>query len=261
MTTLVALVALTAGQCPGGVCRPNATVVAPEVEWAWVALPADNQYALLWRGRQVGCWRVEDGKYVPRLGAGVWGEPVDDAPVLPPTPRQPAAKGVIGQEPPVPDPENQGLDVDKIKGYGKAFTANGKQISRFEALAAVGATIPDDSKAQRVTVVAAKYEDAKAVADAVAKADHTVLVQAYAADDVMAKARGLAEGAYLQDGTGKLLKRWRIIPKPDDIVDAIKGKLTPDWLKKLQEGGYAWVAALALLVMGVFGWKSSAVRR
>jgi hypothetical protein len=182
----------------------------------WVA--SANGHALFQGDKQVG-FLDASGDYWPILGPGRWGE--KDVPPLPP----PAAfRKAAGQD--------FGLDPAKVKD-APAWSVNGRPVSKFEAIAAIEAGVPDDSTLPRLTFVSAdpaarkRFRDDVAGSPALAAWRGSLLVQDYAPGDWAVAARGLAEGVTLQAPDGAVVAQSKTYEGADWLDRLLRREPSP----------------------------------
>ena len=148
---LFGFAAAALGQWGSGGC--SAQVSVDTIEWR--ELPGDEGRIYLYRnGRQVGGWDYGTGQWRDYDGVrDAWSAPRAQPPAEPP--------GRVVQ--------NFGVDSAKLHG-GSRFQLNGHDVTRTEALDAIHAKIPEESKKFRVTIIGTSAER-KRVTDAYQNVD------------------------------------------------------------------------------------------
>ena len=103
-----------------------------------------------------------------------------------------------------------------------SYRVNGRSVSRTEALAAVGADLPDDASAVRVTWIGADSADATRLASA-AKAAGAAYQSYPSADTPMLTGLGFRSGLYAQKSTGEVLHYSSAIPAAGQLDRVLAG--------------------------------------
>ena len=124
-----------------------------QTSYAWKKTP-NLQYALYYKGRQVGVYNPSRDRYRPLYRDGALGEPC---------------------QPPVQLPELN-FGIKKVEGSGDqlpgtqstftpAYSINGQPVTRDEAMAHIEDKLPDDAKLLRLTVIGGQEQRDRVVKD------------------------------------------------------------------------------------------------
>ena len=156
--------------------------------------------------------------------------PVNPSPTSAPTPQEPVKP--IAPTPPAgcadgckveateedqdgPQVLNFGVQLEKLGGPPR-YRLNGQEVSREQAIAAIGDPIPDDVGLYRLTLIGPKEDRARVMADldnhpGLKGLKSSLLVQGYDPDDARVAKRGFVTSGrpsiYLMDQQGKVLAR------------------------------------------------------
>lgn len=196
------------GSCSGGSCLA-ATV---SDGWEWRPCEDKDQLALFKNGVQIGNYRLDLGKFY-EMNGDKWLEC--------PCPCELPDSAKKKLEP------NFGLIKDKIHP-DNTYSLNGKKISRKEALAIVGADVPNDAHLLRLTVIGSKAQRDLVLNDLktnplLAEYKDKLVIQDYDPGHWALTPGFVQTGSptiYLQQPDGKVLHRQ------DDYEDGAQGLVT-----------------------------------
>lgn len=122
-------------------------------QYEWRQLNPE-QFALLEGGRQIGNLKIEDGSYHRKTGPFSWEKEPSEPPI--PTPPGVQRRAMV----------NFGVDRNRISVKEK-FSVNGREVKRAEVLDDMDkeAKIPRDEDATSLTIIGAKEERKRVLAD------------------------------------------------------------------------------------------------
>ena len=150
--------------------------------------------------------------------APVQAEPVKPAEAAPATSKHPEDGCKIEyteEDQDGPSVLNYGVQLGKLGGPPR-YRLNGQEVSREQAIAAIGDPIPDDVGLYRLTIIGPKEDRARVMADldnhpGLRGLKSSLLVQGYDPDDSRVSKRGFVTtgkpSIYLMDPQGKVLAR------------------------------------------------------
>lgn len=241
MFSLALAAVLSAGQCQGGVCRPQAFPVLrsfPVQEtYAWRESRHAGQLDLFCGPAWIGSLRTSDRVYLPVVGNG-WGQPCEPPTARPlPAPKPGCGCGCADGKPcecldcPGPaivgqvDPNPGGVDAGKIAEYGKRYSVSGRQTGKREAFNLIERRSLTDDSAKGFIVYtgpdpAGFASEAKAIPEL---ADYHI--QTYKPEDRMAAARGYAvPGVVALKADGTELARMEATDKAAKLAELLRRK-------------------------------------
>lgn len=196
--------------------------------------------------RQVGAWCYVRCHWRSIDARGHWSEPTETPPFpVPGIPVSPAPPAKETEEPRLFGDEfvNHGIDLEKLRGYGRTYTRNGLPCDRrtsFEALGHFAAAAPpDDADAMRLTFVGPADQAERIRRDLEAAAELAewrgkVAVQCFESpDEPLLRGQGFTAGLQLQDADGRRLGAEATYAGPEALAEGLRNadrrRRDPDW--------------------------------